>query len=205
MMNYYLLDASTLPDPKEDEAALTGIPKWRRDYILRYLRPCDRKLSLGAWRLMESSLKRHGFSAENVIIGKNGKPECEGVYFNLSHSIDMVLCAVSDTPVGCDIEKVTDAPMEVAEHYFSEMECRYISTAPNSADADRRFFRLWTIKESYMKMTGEGMSLSPERIEINIDELTVMRDGVLQSCELQNSAIEDYEISVCQRKHSRNS
>ena len=202
MMNYYLLDASVLPDPKEDTSALSDIPDWRRAHILRYLRACDRKLSLGAWRLMESSLKQHGVPIENVVIGENGKPGCEGVYFNLSHSDDMVLCAVSDTLVGCDIEKVTDAPMEVAEHYFSEMECRYISTAKDSADSDRRFFRLWTMKESYMKMTGEGMSLSPERIEINIDNLTVLRDGVLQSCELQNSAVKGYEISVCQSKNS---
>ena len=197
MMNYYLLDASALPDPKEDEAALTGIPKRRRDYILRYLRPCDRKLSLGAWRLMESSLKRHGFSAKSVIIGKNGKPECEGIYFNLSHSADMVLCVISDTPVGCDIEKVTDAPMEVAEHYFSEKECRYIAAAQNTADADRRFFRLWTMKESYMKMTGEGMSLSPDRLETDPEGLTILRDGILQSCALQNSAVDDYEVSIC--------
>ena len=197
MMNYYLLDASVLPDPKENKTVLEGIPDWRCDYILRYLRPCDRKLSMGAWRLIESSLKKHGFSAENVVIGKNGKPECDGVYFNLSHSDDMVLCAVSDTPVGCDIEKVTNAPMEVAERYFSEKERRYIAAAQNTADADRRFFRLWTIKESYMKMTGEGMSLSPDRLETDPEGLTILRDGVFQSCVLQNRAIDDYEISIC--------
>ena len=197
MMNYYLLDASVLPDPKEDKTVLAGIPDWRCAHILRYLRLRDRKLSLGAWRLMESSLKRHGFSAENVIIGKNGKPECEGVYFNLSHSVDMVLCAVSDAPVGCDIEKVTDAPMEVAERYFSENERRYIADATNSADSDRRFFRLWTMKESYMKMTGEGMSLSPDRLETDPDGLTILRDGVMQSCVLHNRVIDNYEISIC--------
>lgn len=199
-LKYYLLDASTLPDPKEDETALSNIPYWRRTYILRYLRPCDRKLSLGAWRLMESALKQHGFSAGNVVIGDNGKPQCEGVYFNLSHSSDMVLCAVSKNLVGCDIEKITDAPMEVAEHYFSEKERRYLFDTANHADADRRFFRLWTMKESYMKMTGEGMSLSPSRIEINPNNLTVLRDGVLQSCVLQNSSIDGYEISICMKK-----
>lgn len=196
-MEFYLLDASTLPDPKEDESVLSGIPDWRRAYILRYLRPYDRKLSLGAWRLMESSLKQHGFSAENVTIGKNGKPECKGIYFNLSHSSDMVLCAVSENPVGCDIEKVTDAPMEVAEHYFSKKECLYIANASNLTDAYRRFFRLWTMKESYMKMTGEGMSLSPNRIEIDINNMTVLRDGVLQSCEFQDNSIDGYEITIC--------
>ena len=196
-MEFYLLDASALPDPKEDESVLSGIPDWRRAKILKYLRPCDRKLSLGAWRLMESSLKQHGFLAENVIIGKNGKPECKGIYFNLSHSLDMVLCAVSKNPVGCDIEKVTNAPIEDSEHYFSKKECRHIADASNPTDADRRFFRLWTMKESYMKMTGEGISLSPIRIEIDLDNLAILRDGVLQSCVLRNSSIDGYEISIC--------
>lgn len=200
MMNYYLLDVSALPDPKEKKEALVGIPNWRRDYILRYLRRCDRKLSLGAWRLMEFSLKRHGFSAKNVVIGKNGKPECEGIYFNLSHSADAVLCAISDVPIGCDIEKVTEAPMEVAESYFGKSERQYIAAAKSSADADRRFFRLWTIKESYMKMTGEGISLSPDRLEVKPGSLTIYRDGVMQPCILQNSSVGNYEISICEQK-----
>ena len=53
------------------------------------------------------------------------------------------------------------------------------------------------MNESYMKMTGEGMSLSPDRLETDPDGLTILRDGVLQSCVLQNSAIDDYEISIC--------
>ena len=197
MMDYYLRHVNSLPDPKENRETLNGIPDWRIEYILRYLRACDRKLSLGAWRLMEETLKQHGFSAENVTIGLNGKPECEGVYFNLSHSGDMVLCVVSDIPVGCDIEKVTDTPLEVANRYFSERERRYIDEAQNIPEVNRRFFRLWTMKESYLKMTGEGMNLSPERIEIDLNALTVLRDGVLQSCTLKNIPHEDYEISIC--------
>lgn len=197
MMDYYLRHVDSLPDPKENRAVLQGIPDWRIEYILKYLRACDRKLSLGAWRLMEEILKRHGFSAENVTIGVNGKPQCEGVYFNLSHSGDMVLCVAGDVPVGCDIEKVTDAPLEVADRYFSERERRYIDEAQNIPEVNRRFFRLWTMKESYLKMTGEGMNLSPERIEIDCNALTVLRDGVLQSCTLKNISHEDYEISIC--------
>lgn len=197
MMEYYLRHVHSLPDPRENRAVLQGIPDWRIEYILRYLRACDRKLSLGAWRLMEEALEKHGLPTENVTIGLNGKPECEGAYFNLSHSDDTVLCAVSDIPVGCDIEKVTDVPLEVADRYFSERERRYIDEAQNLPEVNRRFFRLWTMKESYLKMTGEGMDISPERIEIDLDTLTVLRDGVMQSCTLENISHEDYEISIC--------
>ena len=198
MMNYYLQNVTSLPDPKDEKEALLGIPDWRRQHIMKYLRPCDRKLSLGAWRLLENTLERHGFSAANVTMGENGKPKCDGVYFNLSHSGDMVLCVISDAAVGCDIEMVTDAPMEVAERYFSDSERNYISSAETAAGKNRRFFRLWTMKESYLKTTGEGMSLSPDRVEIDLETLTVLRDGVPETCVLKNFSYENYEVTICQ-------
>ena len=63
---------------------------------------------------------------------------------------------LSDCEVGCDIEKNANAPLEVAEHYFYHSELAYIKAAKNK---DKAFFTLWTLKESYMKMTGRGMSL----------------------------------------------
>lgn len=207
MMEYYLRNVAPLPDPKEDNTVLEGIPDWRRDYILKYMRPCDRKLSLGVWMLLEDALRQHGFSADKVIVGANGKPECKGIYFNVSHSGEFALCAVSDAPVGCDVEKVTDAPMEIAERYFSERECQYIEDATSVEDRNRRFFRLWTMKESYVKMTGEGMGVSPDRVEIDLDTLTVYRDSIPQSCMLKNLSHEDYEITlvVCRKIRSATS
>jgi 4'-phosphopantetheinyl transferase len=197
-MNLYLQNVATLPDPKENKAILSGIPKWRKEKILKYLLPCDRKLSLGAWRLLEKALELNGNSAKNVTIGNNGKLKCNNLNFNLSHSADMVLCAVGDVPIGCDIEKVVDAPFEVAEHYFKAKECQYIADGCSDNEKCRRFFRLWTMKESYLKMTGEGMSLSPQRIEVDLNTLTIFRDAVPQSCKLQNFSLDNYEISICE-------
>lgn len=196
-MDYFLLDVTSLPDPCVEGAALAGIPEWRCRQILKYLQPGDRKLSLGAWRLLEETLGRYGFSAGEVTTDRNGKLICDGIYFNLSHSAHMALCAVSDVPVGCDIEQVTNAPLDIAEHVFSDKERRYIWAGRSARETDRRFFRLWTMKESYLKMTGEGMNLPPERVEIDPCTLTILRDSVSQSCTLQNMTVDDYEISVC--------
>ena len=45
-----------------------------------------------------------------VFIGKNGKPMTNGCYFNISHSHGLVACAVSDVPVGIDVEKIRPVP-----------------------------------------------------------------------------------------------
>ena len=70
---------------------------------------------------------------------------------------------VSDCEVGCDIGKAVNAPLEVAEHYFNPGELEYIKS---EKDKDKAFFTLWTLKESYMKMTGRGMSLLLDSFEI---------------------------------------
>ena len=53
--------------------------------------------------------------------------------------------------------------MEIARRYFQMAESAYIQAAP---DRDKAFFTLWTLKESYMKMTGKGMSLPLDSFEI---------------------------------------
>jgi 4'-phosphopantetheinyl transferase len=110
----------------------------------------------------------------------------------------MVLCVVGDAPIGCDIEKVVDAPFEVAEHYFKPKERRYIAEGSNDSEKCRRFFRLWTMKESYLKMTGSGMSVSLSHIEVDLNTFTLLYDNIPQPCNLQSFSLGNYEISICE-------
>ncbi len=239
MVEYALSDVSSLPDPLTNASALTGIPAWRQAYILRYRRPEDRRRSLGVWRLMENMLAARGFQAQDVIADSRGKLCCDGIFFSLSHAGDLALCAVSGVPVGCDIELVKDAPLEIAPRIFCPGERAYLRNARDDKEAQRRFFTLWTLKESYMKMTGEGLGLAPERLEIRMaasgpapeqpeirmaapgpapewpeirmaasgpapeqlgtqtSALTLLRDGVTQSCTLFHTAYGEYELSLC--------
>ena len=197
MVEYALSDVSSLPDPLTDPDLLTGIPPWRQAYILRYRRAEDRQRSLGVWRLMERMLAAHGFQAHQVAVDARGKPYCDGVFFSLSHAGDLALCAVSDGPVGCDIERVNNAPLEIAPRVFRPDERAYLRAAQDGGEAQRRFFTLWTLKESYMKMTGEGLDLSPARLEIRMPSLTLLRDGAKQPCALFHRAHGEYELSLC--------
>ena len=211
MVEYALSDVSSLPDPLTNASALTGIPAWRQAYILRYRRPEDRRRSLGVWRLMENMLAARGFQAQDVIADSRGKLCCDGIFFSLSHAGDLALCAVSGVPVGCDIELVKDAPLEIAPRIFCPGERAYLRNARDDKEAQRRFFTLWTLKESYMKMTGEGLGPAPEWPEIRMaasgpapeqlgtqtSALTLLRDGVTQSCTLFHTAYGEYELSLC--------
>lgn len=95
-----------------------------------------------------------------IARGEKGKPFIVGredVFFNLSHSGEYVVCAVSDREIGVDIEKRAKARMEVAGRFFHEREVRVL-TSLHGIKQDQLFFNYWSVKESYLKYTGMGLT-----------------------------------------------
>ena len=197
MVKVYVLDVSTFPDPKECEEVMSGLSEDRVEKILRYRKSKDRKQSLGAGLLLKQCLSEYNIRIEDIRYGEHGKPEIDGVYFNLSHSHDMVVCGVSERRIGCDIEKIEDVRDGIAERFFTKSEIQYL----NQYEGDEKkeeFYRLWTMKESYMKMTGEGMSLALDRFEFSFkDRICVCRDGKKCDCHLKEYEIPGYKLTVC--------
>lgn len=190
-------DISSLEDPKDNPKLMENLSFYRKQKIEKCLRERGRRQSLGAGLLLEYVLGCYGKSTSEITLGENGKPEMEGIYFNLSHSHDIVICAVSDSPIGCDIERIKDAPLRIAERYFSKNECEQLDALPCEEKSDL-FYRLWTIKESYLKMTGEGLQVPLSRIEVILEEtIQIYRDGEWEDCIVREYSLPGYKISVC--------
>lgn len=163
MIKLYRININNWDDPLENKELLNQIDEIRRKKVMRYHMPDDRKRSLAAGIIIKHILNENGLSENSLSYSKNGKPLADGLFFNVSHSGDYVVGIVSDCEVGCDIEKISSAPMKVAQHYYSPAESEYINSEP---DKDRAFFTIWTLKESYMKMTGQGLGLALDSFEI---------------------------------------
>lgn len=94
------------------------------------------------------------------ISGKNKKPglksELNKIRFNVSHSSELILIAISDTEIGVDIERIETGfnYSDILEHSFSEQEINQIEQAADSRDY---FFRLWTRKEALTKASSKGL------------------------------------------------
>ncbi|MBR6352793.1 MAG: 4'-phosphopantetheinyl transferase superfamily protein [Oscillospiraceae bacterium] len=149
-----------LPDPAGDEALLALLPPERREKLLRLKRPEDRRRSFGAWFLLRAALKELGAEPGPLAYGPQGKPffpDRPDLHFNLSHSGETVLCALSPSPVGCDAETISSAQPELAARFFHPAEREILASLPE-AEAAAGFARLWTLKESYLKATGAGLS-----------------------------------------------
>ena len=109
-----------------------------------------------------------------------------------------MLCAVANTPIGADIEQIKPFRAGMVARYFTAAEAAYIwgNNPPldgNVTDADTcaRFYRVWTAKEAYVKMTGTGISTDLTQIRYDHDAQTVCGIGLITP-----DAPEGYVISI---------
>ena len=81
--------------------------------------------------------------------------------FNVSHTQGLIVLGVTrDMALGIDAEmvRVRRAPLDMANTYFSSEEMSAIALVPPQLQQDR-FFQYWTLKESYLKARGAGLSI----------------------------------------------
>lgn len=96
----------------------------------------------------------------DIAYNPHGKPYLKNhkcIHYNISHSQEYILCAFSDTEVGIDIEKNGKARLNVAKRYFHAKEVMRL-TETEGWIQDVLFFKYWSIKESYLKFLGTGIS-----------------------------------------------
>jgi 4'-phosphopantetheinyl transferase len=134
-----------------------------------------------------------------------GKPFLDNVpslMFNLSHSGDWVVCALDREPVGIDIEQIRPIDLDIAERYFSELEYQDLMS---EKDRIKYFYDLWSLKESYVKMIGTGLSASLDSFSIRKTEngtiqLTVHADKpeLIRGAKFAQFEMgTEYRLSVC--------
>lgn len=137
----------------------------------------DRRRFTVARAAMREILGRYaGLAAKDLCFsyGPKGKPELaggleeSGIKFNLSHSSELALLAVTQgLKVGIDIEwpKPDFATDDVAERFFSATEVQTLQSLPAGQRAEA-FFSCWTRKEAYIKALGEGLSVPLESFAV---------------------------------------
>jgi 4'-phosphopantetheinyl transferase len=155
----------------------------------RFVFPADRRACLAAHWLKRQMLSRADPTTDLLSwrfdYGPHGKPQIAGrsdLHFNLSHCHGLVACAVRrDGPVGIDVEFTSrPAPAEIVAHYFSAAEAAWWRVQPDS-EKTRAFFALWTLKEAFIKATGEGLRRSLQDFTVCVDRLALLPQGELAS------------------------
>ncbi|MDO4466963.1 MAG: 4'-phosphopantetheinyl transferase superfamily protein [Bacillota bacterium] len=135
-----------LPESRIKKAYNYKKEKDKINCILSYV------LFLSLCKEMNLPIKKYEFTYE-----KNGKPTISGFpyYFNISHCDKGCVCAISDQPIGIDIQDMRKINPRLLEKVCSFNEQKNIQ---ESLEKEREFFRIWTKKESLVKLSGIGLS-----------------------------------------------
>ncbi|MCQ2551129.1 MAG: 4'-phosphopantetheinyl transferase superfamily protein [Clostridia bacterium] len=152
----------------------------------------DQNMSVTAGLLIDEYLKTMGLREKDMEY-EGVKPRFKdlSLFFNISHSKGKVMVAFSDKEIGSDIEVIEKEDLKVAKRFFCEEEYEVIKEDPSY------FFRFWTLKESYIKFTGEGLRLPLNSFKIQFKDDKPYMDGVfLKELDLFSG----YRASICAEK-----
>lgn len=128
----------------------------------------DKKLSLLAGFLLDYALKSQGVIQYEIAYNEYGKPYLSdnSLFFNLSHSGDYCICTLSNKEVGCDVQVIKTVNLSLAKRYFAKSEFEYLANILDEKKLNNEFFRIWALKESYIKAVGKGLKLPLNSFEI---------------------------------------
>jgi 4'-phosphopantetheinyl transferase len=151
----------------------------------RFRFDADRTSFLGAHALARRLLQAAtGIAAASLTfsVGPRGKPELSvhgpmPIRFNLSHTRGMVTVAVGLChDLGVDVEALDRMlpDLDLAQRYFAASEVQQLRESP-AADRARCFFRFWTLKEAYLKATGEGLLRPLDSFAFALDPTRLVR------------------------------
>ncbi len=139
----------------------------------------------------------------SFAISEYGKPTLEGdenFHFNISHSGEWVVCAFDQVQIGIDVECVRPIEFSIADRFFSKRECKDLMSKPNEAERLRYFYDLWTLKESYIKADGRGLSIPLDSFTIRSARgtITIETENEFRDCHFRQYQIDErYRLSVC--------
>jgi len=192
--------------------------KWRK-YILS-----DKKLSLAFAKKCLCDYIGEKEEDIEVVFAKNeyGKPYMESIYktggktgkikmdtalfFSVSHSENMIICAVACFNAGADCQKKnTDDAAEcrkIAARFFSAQENAFLERDKSERDYIDNFFTIWTKKEAYIKYTGKGLAEGLDTFSVTTEKRhkSFLNEVCFKSFDIKN----DFYVYLCYNKDNKN-
>ncbi len=165
------------------------LTRWRsmldRDELARadrYHFAADRNIYTAAHalaRFMLSEATGLSTDAWRYTAGEFGKPALAAdlskwnLRYNISHTRGLAACAIAAHDIGLDVER-SDPTIDlgIARDYFAPEEIRILNSTARSQQ-HKIFFRFWSLKEAFIKATGEGLSRPLDSFSFSLDPLGI--------------------------------
>lgn len=175
MIYTYYIDVTQFDNETLFREKLNLLSPYRQQKIAILKHEKDKNRSLGAGIALDHALETYGLREKSVEyeFGEWGKPSLKyqpGIHFSLSHSGDYAICSIGDRPMGNDIELIKEGRLNVADRFFAKEELDWMYAVQDEAEVTERMFRIWTMKEGFLKATGKGISLPLRDFTVLVDE-----------------------------------
>ena len=157
-MQYRIFDDMTQCSAQEVARLLPLVSAQRREQALRYTHTFGQYCCLKSYEMLTALLASTPYtlhSTPSFLYNEHGAPYLAvGPYFSISHCKQGIVVAVSETPIGIDIEAIRPLNEGLVQKAMNPQEQVQIAAAANP---EQEFIRLWTRKEAYVKMLGTGI------------------------------------------------
>ena len=140
------------------------------------------KFDLNKKQSIVSSILKNKYVGNELSVNSYGKPISKNIFFNVSHSDNYVVIALSNKyDVGIDVEHIKDNTTdELINHVCNDLEIQDIK----KGDKNKLFYYYWTRKEAILKCKGSGLINNVKDILNNNNYL------------LESFYIDDYVVSI---------
>ena len=141
--------------------------------------------------------KYYSFDTFAVNSASDDKPYFEDIklHFSISHSGKYVLLGISDEEIGCDVQIATKYKEAVARRFYSKNEYELLQY---SDDKTSIFFKLWTLKESVLKYSGEGLGGGLDKYDFS--HYVSLNEFFSWDLYFKTLKLTDAFVSVCSRR-----
>ena len=166
-----------------------------KDKVDNYTNIRDKKLCMLSRKILRDILKdRYSINYNELDIKYNeyGKPYIRDIYFNISHSNDYVLVAISKRQIGVDIEKIRNVDETLINYICTDKEKNYVL---GSDDINKSLFIIFCLKEAYYKMIGTGIA-NLKDIEFDINNISLNNNFNI----ILDNSIDGYVIAIMEEK-----
>lgn len=159
MIRISLFDDMSLCTDAQVERMIPLVPEPRRSQALAFKHTFGRFACLKSYLMVAELLqKEFGLERFRIEVGEHGKPYLSGhkdIHFNISHCQKAIAVAVSDRPIGIDVESFRHFNDALVNRTMNDSEKAEILA---SGDPEGTFSAFWTRKEAVFKLEGTGIT-----------------------------------------------
>ncbi|NOU63259.1 4'-phosphopantetheinyl transferase superfamily protein [Paenibacillus sp. LMG 31461] len=206
MVEVYAVKLNSFWCKEQFNHLLTLVSSEKGSRIKRYYRLEDAQRVLAGDILIRYLLSQKlNLSNKDIRFGVNpyGKPFLlldNEMHFNISHSGNWVVCCIDNQPLGIDVEQIQPIDLKLADRFFAFEEIVSLNHKKESEKINH-FYNIWTLKESYIKAVGKGLSIPLNSFSIKFNKkgyITVTSkvdpdDYYFKQYELDRN----YKLAVC--------